>query len=695
MTGLYSGQSNSSFGAGNAVADGNTVTMASGRLSVDELVAGYAVSSGGDASASNNSILITGGTLANYSGMRTSIKGAHASQGNQTVDSTTTASNNGVKLQNVNFSGLSGLSFVEVASANVSGGYNVVASNNSLLFENVSTSDVTGLMYIGLCAVSVDNASSEVNISGNNVYLGSYSGFTNGAIGAVSVTYSANATINLTNNAVYVYGTSDLSTATIMGVFVSDSAGATVSASGNTLYFGYNNTPWTSSGDYSIRGINGFDNITFKNAVWGKTITVTDFGGAITGNESFTGTTSVDATKVAFSGVDNLSVGDSYKMMTITKVNEGNIGLTSTSSTYTIGTAIEGTGTVSLADNNGDGVNDTVVYTIAQPDNPGGGGSDSDWPVAAQAHNAAMAHSAATVALNQGADTSSAAIYNLANSGVSGIQAFSSVGGGTARVETGSHVTFNSLNFSVGVGNNRDTDYGLFSFGGAFEAGYGRFKNHFDAGSADPFIKKSGHASYYGLAVMTNLAMQNLWHVNAALRFGKMSSKQSDGLYDAGAKRNYDIDIDAYYIGVELGGGKIIKIDESNSIDLYGKYFFLYQDSDSFNAGADKYMLDSVTSHRLRLAGRYLHSFNARTTLYAGLGAEYEFDGKAKEKVRTSVGTFNVKASEMDGLRAYLEAGVCISPENTKGLSFDLGVKGLYGSDYRGAWLNAEVKYSF
>ena len=55
----------------------------------------------------------------------------------------------------------------------------------------------------------------------------------------------------------------------------------------------------------------------------------------------------------------------------------------------------------------------------------------------AQTHTAAMTVSASAVALNQGADDSSAAILNLAQSVNTGIQAFSSVGGGSARVETG------------------------------------------------------------------------------------------------------------------------------------------------------------------------------------------------------------------------------------------------------------------
>ncbi|MBO6259141.1 MAG: hypothetical protein J6M93_07405 [Succinivibrio sp.] len=73
-----------------------------------------------------------------------------------------------------------------------------------------------------------------------------------------------------------------------------------------------------------------------------------------------------------------------------------------------------------------------------------------------------MTSSAAALALNQGADTASAALSNLATSGIRDVQAFSAVGGGAARVETGSHVNISSLNFSVGIGDNHESYEGAF-----------------------------------------------------------------------------------------------------------------------------------------------------------------------------------------------------------------------------------------
>ena len=107
---------------------------------------------------------------------------------------------------------------------------------------------------------------------------------------------------------------------------------------------------------YSNINVKNFSTIRFDNATWGKTITVHYFA-----NQSTDSTvTKVDATNVAFSGVDSLSSGDSYDMLTIDEeLASGSLELTSENSTYTIGTTLEGTGKVSLSD---DGK--TVTYTV-------------------------------------------------------------------------------------------------------------------------------------------------------------------------------------------------------------------------------------------------------------------------------------------------------------------------------------------
>ena len=593
-------------------------------------------------------------------------------------------------------------SYLKGGFCNISGtGYvNVQANNNTVSFkagsstknvevygayildtvegDSVNTSENTVLIekgsdFLGNKSVVGGYASGKgaATASNNKIILGSGT-YTTNILGGHARSYT-DQVATVSNNTVYLYGDADVSAAGIVGgdsnLLVGDSVTGTLTLTGNTLVFGYNNQAWAPS-NYTIGKVQNFSTIRFDNATWGKTITVNSFANHSTDSS----VTKVDASKVAFSGVDSLSSGDSYDMLTIEALDTGSLGLTSENSAFTIGSTLEGTGKVSLSV---DGK--TVTYTADQI------------RASAQSHSAAMAMSAGTVALNQGADTTSVAGFNLANSGTTGLQAFSSVGGGASRVETGAFVSLKTLNFSVGIGNNIQNDYGLLSIGGAFEAGYGKFKNHFDAGTADPYIKKTGHVSFYGLALLSNLTFENLWHVNGAVRVGRMESTQNNALYNAATSETYNINIGTNYYGLEFGGGKLIKIDDSNSVDIYGKYFYLYQDSDTFNAGG-KYKLSAVNSHRLRVAGRYSHDFTPVTSLYGGLGLEHEFDGKSKLKVDDKAWA---EPSKTKGTRVFGEIGVAVKPASATGLTLDFSLKGLYGDNFRGAWASADIKYMF
>ncbi len=538
-------------------------------------------------------------------------------------------------------------------------------------------------------------ANNTATASNNKIIIGS-GNFSSAIVAGWTSTSLDDQQATMVGNEVYLYGDADVSGADIYGGVrtvadhlnqIKNPQNYTVIA-GNTLIFGYNNTPW-SPANYTVGSVNNFSTIRLDNVIWGKTITIN----SLSNNSTDSTETKIDTTNIAFTGVDILYTGDSYDMLTILNVGSGSIGLVSESSTFTIGSTLEGTGTVKRTGN-------TFSYTVnsieneAQPQDQQQSQIQAQQQIQLQAqpqtHNAAMSMSSGTVALSQGADTTSIASSNLANSGVTGVQAFSSVGGGAARVNTGSHVNVNTLNFSVGVGNNIQNDYGQLSVGGAFEAGFGKFKNHFNAGKAEPYIKKNGDISYYGIAALSNMTFENLWHINGALRYGRIKTSQNRALYDFSTNQAYDIDLSSYYIGAELGGGKVIKFDDLNSLDLYGKYFFLHQDGNSFNAGG-KYELSSVNSHRLRLAGRYSHNFKPTAALYTGLGAEYEFDGKSELKVD---GIW-AKPSKTDGIRGFGEIGVTVTPVDNKGLIFDLGIKGLLGDGFRGAFASDDFNYLF
>lgn len=701
---------------GTAIADDNTLTISGGTVedssavyggraksSVEFLVSGSFTYTPLKADASSNSVVISGGSLT------ADIYGGHASVVAKYDNDYATANSNSVSITGGTVSGSSIYGGYALSVPTVHNPSNVFSHANadynlvSITDGNVSVSAVYGgFAWANSRNYSTGSASASNNtiILGTGSYGAVYGGYVSGeVVTEPSKSYLAdNGTASY--NTVYVYGSTDLSNTELYGGYVDNKVKNRV-IEGNELVFGYNGLSWLTA-DSSIYSVRNFSDIDIDSAVFGKTITIKNFS-----NDSTDSTTTViDASYIAFDDLEDVPSSTSFNLLQLQNIESGAIDLLTGDSYFSIGTALEGDGYVSLQDSDGDGKQDTVVFSVTLGGEGGGGsipgggaGGGGSWSdilkPASQTHNVSMTSTAATVALTSLVNTSTSAAFNLANSGTSGIQGFSSVGGGAIRAETGSHVTVKSLNFSVGVGNNLKKDFGVISLGGAFEGGYGRFTNHFNAGRNDSYVHKKGHVSYYGVALMTNLAFNNLWHADFTVRGGKVRTSNKDGLYNGGDGKTYDIKLKSNYYGFEVGGGKVIRLTQNDSIDIYGRYYYLHQSGDHFFTESEKYDVKAVNSSRIRIAGRYMHSFNEKTSLYAGAGVEKEFSGKSEVNIRTKLGTLKAEPSKLKGTYGILETGFVISPKDGKGLSFDLGLKGMYGKDFRGLWLCAEGKYTF
>jgi len=660
-------------------ATGNSVTVSKGTFRFSVNISG-GVSNSGD--ATGNSVTVSGGTFNRTNGSGSYYGGyssSGAATGNKVTVSKGTFSGNTKIYGGKSYSGAATTNSVTInggefgPSVTIFGGYSGGAAT-----ENTVT--VSGGTFGGGTSVIAGGRSYEGTAENNKVYLsgGEFSSLAlyNLVAGGISGTDDA-----VKNNTVYVYGTVDLVYVDLFAAY--DGFGNPVkSGGGNTLVFGYvddykNVHPWMSETGGFVKSVKGFDTIRFDAARWGKPIRVNTLDTSYANS----GKTKVDATKIAFDGVESVKKGDKTVLLKADSVAGDGLVLTSETSKYTIGTTLEGNGTVELTDNGEAGAE--VAYTI-----------DSVTKKAqaqAQTHTAAMGMTAGVAALNQGADTVLTTLKNLSNSGHTGLEAFGAMGGGTARQETGSHVTLNAFNFATGLGSNIDIGAGIFTVGGALEAGYGSFKNHFDAGEADPFVKKSGHLHYYGGAATAGMKWNSLWHTDGLFRLGYAKSEQGSGLYNPGLGTTYDVDIGSYYVGTEVGGGKAFKLDDTNAIDVYARYFWLHKGGDDFYAGGE-YDLKAVDSHRLRTGARYDLSLGNKWGFYAGLAYEYEFDGKS----RLIVDGVEAEAVKTKGGRAYGELGVKLTPEkDAAGLALDFNVKGAAGSKYRDVLFGVDVKYMF
>ncbi|HAW44751.1 MAG TPA: hypothetical protein DCW60_00145, partial [Sutterella sp.] len=585
---------------------------------------------------------------------------------------------------------------VNAESGTINGAAHVVrtwgltATGNSFYNADSATADT---VYVAR-SLARDVTSGTMNLSNNNAYL------TGGTVESLYLAYADNedyADVSLKDNKLYIAGHPDLSESTLTGVASTNASldlTDTEIVSGNEIIFGVSKGVTLTEDGFlentpdivepyqgtTVGTIAGFNRLTVKAADWEAPITISRLD-ALTDADGNYGTIEVDLTSIAFSNADDIAVNDQHDIVTVTTLN-GSLTPTATDSNYTVGTTLSGEGEVSVSE---DGK--TLSYKI----NTVVGGEVQD-----QTHTVAMEMSAGTLALAHVSETNAVAVYNLTNSAIVGQQSYAAVGAGASRQNTGSHLTVKSVNISAGVGNNIRGETGLNSLGVAFEGGYGKFKNTFDAGAADAFIGKKGHLNYYGLSALANYKADNGWHAGVLARFGRMESKQNNGLYDFSTLSAYDFKVKSNFAGAELDVGHLFAIDDTYSVDVYAKYIFLYQRGDKFTVGtADVYELDDVTSHRLRLGARLDGKVSPSQVLYMGLGWEHEFDGKSKLKVSNGSSAAYAKPSKVDGGRAFFETGIRIGDEDLAGMHYNFGLKGNYGPDYRALWAEAKVRYVF
>ena len=168
------------------------------------------------------------------------------------------------------------------------------------------------------------------------------------------------------------------------------------------------------------------------------------------------------------------------------------------------------------------------------------------------------------------------------------------------------------------------------------------------------------------------------------LLFGKMSVdyQSNDGKYDS----------DSPYLAAHFGLGKVLKVNDKNNVDIYGKYFYSHQSGDDVTLhGTDKNFdlsLDSVNSHRTRLGARFNHIVRDTKSLYAGLAWQHEFSSTA----RATIDGMTTPAPSMKGDTGILELGVKVNEGEHLGL--DLGVTGSIGKK-KGAGLSLNFNWKF
>ena len=273
-----------------------------------------------------------------------------------------------------------------------------------------------------------------------------------------------------------------------------------------------------------------------------------------------------------------------------------------------------------------------------------------------------------------------------ANAGADGTSIAASVGGGASHYETGSHVKSHTWNAAVAVGRNNETKKGSLEYGIFGEYGKGSYTLHSDAGRGD------GDGHYAGGGLLARWTNKHNVYTEASFRLGRMSDTASDILHDA-AGNGYGYDVHANYFGAHVGIGQLTNYRNGRRLDVYGKYFYTRREGVSFDAGADHYDLDSVSSSLLRIGARYGTTVK-RWNWYGGLAFEYEFDGKSEGTVSTIGNSAAIRAASVKGGSVRGEIGLRMDATKDNPWKADIAIYG-YGGKHRGFGGNVTVAYTF
>ena len=296
--------------------------------------------------------------------------------------------------------------------------------------------------------------------------------------------------------------------------------------------------------------------------------------------------------------------------------------------------------------------------------------------------------------LNTGADmvigrgfqsAQTAAEAESAGSASGGFTPYAAIGGANMRYETGSYVDSKGWGANIGFSriiNYQNSRLTLAPFVEYGKASYDSYLNNGTHGSGD--------SSFTGVGFMAKNEQKDGLYYEGSVRLGRAKGDYQGDASTYGS--NYDTA--SNYLAFHAGIGKLQKLNDKNSIDYYGKFFYTHQNGDTVNIhstlGDAMYDFDAINSYRLRLGARWSQKLGKRDKLYAGLAWDYEFDSEA----RAHYNGMSTPAPTMKGSSGMLELGWKQEATKENPFGVDVGVTGWCGKQ-RGVQFNAGFSWAF
>lgn len=315
---------------------------------------------------------------------------------------------------------------------------------------------------------------------------------------------------------------------------------------------------------------------------------------------------------------------------------------------------------------------------------PGAGGLYAD----ADAKSPVETQSAALTMLNLGHDLLTTAGYENAALAVDGeeegsVNPFITMSANNQKLNTGSHVDLKAWNMNLGFAKKINNNSGKLLIAPVIEYGRGSYDSYLDNGTHG-----DGDAHFWGAGLMAKQLNDDGLYYEGSLLAGRMSTD-----YQSAVAGGIKYDSDATYYAAHLGMGKVVQLNDKDTLDYYGKLFYTRQQGDKVTVGAGAtYDFEATTSLRTRLGARYTHQLSEKNAFYAGLAWQHEFDGESNAIVATTLGSASAPAPSMKGDTGIMELGWRVN--NSDKFELGLGVNGSVGKQ-KGVGFNLSLNFSF
>ena len=322
---------------------------------------------------------------------------------------------------------------------------------------------------------------------------------------------------------------------------------------------------------------------------------------------------------------------------------------------------------------------------------PGGGGTTpgaGSLYADADAKSPVETQSAAFTMLNLGHDLLTTAGYENAALAVDGeeegsVNPFITMSANNQKLDTGSHVDLKAWNMNLGFAKKINNNSGKLIIAPVIEYGRGSYDSYLDNGTHG-----DGDAHFWGAGLMAKQLNDDGLYYEGSLRAGRMSTD-----YQSAVAGGIKYDSDATYYAAHLGMGKVVQLNDKDTLDYYGKLFYTRQQGDKVTVGTGAtYDFDATTSLRTRLGARYTHQLSEKNAFYAGLAWQHEFDGESNAIVATTLGSASAPAPSMKGDTGIMELGWRVN--NSDKFELGLGVNGSVGKQ-KGVGFNLNLNFSF